>query len=108
MGAQAICEAQLNKMSRPVDSQEFLKNVATISANGDSDLGELIAQAFTMSKKNGAISVKDGKTMKDSVEHVQVIFLSGDFPILRKLNIIDNLDFSAIENFPFFIINRSV
>jgi len=71
MGAQAICEAQLNKMSRPVDSQEFLKNVATISANGDSDLGELIAQAFTMSKKNGAISVKDGKTMKDSVEHVQ-------------------------------------
>jgi len=71
MKAGEICEAELKKISKPVDNQDFLKNVATVSANGDENLGDLIATAFTMSKRNGAISVKDGKTLKDSVEHVQ-------------------------------------
>lgn len=71
MKAGEICENELKKVSKTVDNQDFLQNVATVSANGDAVLGDLIATAFTMSKRNGAISVKDGKTIKDSVEHVQ-------------------------------------
>ena len=36
----------LNKITQPVISEDDIKNIATISANGDSHIGELITEAL--------------------------------------------------------------
>ena len=45
--------------------------VATISANGDTTVGELISEAMKKVGKEGVITVKDGKTLKDEMEIIE-------------------------------------
>ena len=45
--------------------------VATVSANGDSDIGDLISQAMKRVGKDGVITVRDGKTMSDELEVIE-------------------------------------
>ncbi len=45
--------------------------VATISANGDRDIGNLISTAMKKVGKNGVITVKDGKTLVDELELIE-------------------------------------
>jgi chaperonin GroEL len=45
--------------------------VATISANGDKHIGDLIAGIFDRLGPNGTITVQDGKAMETEVEYVE-------------------------------------
>lgn len=45
--------------------------VATISANGDKQIGELISTAMKRVGRNGVITVKDGKTLDDELEVIE-------------------------------------
>lgn len=45
--------------------------VATISANGDKTIGDLISSAMKKVGKNGVITVKDGKTLHDELELIE-------------------------------------
>ncbi len=45
--------------------------VATISANGDRQIGELISTAMKKVGRNGVITVKDGKTLADELEVIE-------------------------------------
>ena len=45
--------------------------MATISANGDKEIGELISSAMKRVGKNGVITVKDGKTLNDELEVIE-------------------------------------
>lgn len=49
----------------------FLVQVATISANGDREIGNLISAAMKKVGKNGVITVKDGKTLHDELELIE-------------------------------------
>lgn len=53
----------------PLRSRFFTvsSQVATISANGDKHIGELIANAMEKVGKEGVITVKEGKTIDDTV-----------------------------------------
>src|SRR6201998_3772453 len=51
----------LGKLSRPVDEDEVAK-VGAISANGDQEIGNIIAQAMKTVGKDGVITVEDSKT----------------------------------------------
>ena len=42
--------------------------VATISANGDTQIGTLIAQGFEKVGRHGVLTVKDGQTIEDQLE----------------------------------------
>ena len=46
-------------------------NVATISANSDSEIGEIIASAMEKVGKEGVITVQDGKTLENELEVVE-------------------------------------
>lgn len=60
----------LNKMSTPVgSSKKSLKNVATISANNDEDLGEIISTAYKRVGKEGVVVVKDSPTTNTYVDY---------------------------------------
>eukprot|EP00966_Prymnesium_polylepis_P003028 69414-Prymnesium_polylepis.1 len=54
-----------------ISSKEEIKNVATISANSDHAIGELIANAMEKVGKEGVITVQDGKTLEDELEVVE-------------------------------------
>jgi chaperonin GroEL len=71
---EAIVE-DLAKQSKKVgDSSEMIKQVASISANNDETIGDLIAQAFGKVGKEGVITVEEAKgtdTYVDVVEGMQ-------------------------------------
>ncbi|KAH9582063.1 Chaperonin Cpn60/TCP-1 family [Trypanosoma melophagium] len=59
------------EQSRKVANKENIVQVATISANGDEELGKLIGQAMEKVGKDGVITTQDGKTMTTELEVVE-------------------------------------
>nr|AAA23126.1 putative GroEL protein [Chlamydia pneumoniae] len=62
---------ELKKISKPVQHHKEIAQVATISANNDSEIGNLIAEAMEKVGKNGSITVEEAKgfeTVLDVVE----------------------------------------
>ncbi|MEM1125420.1 MAG: chaperonin GroEL [Bacteroidota bacterium] len=65
---------ELRGMSREIDTRKEIAQVATISANNDNAIGELIAEAFEKVGKDGVITVEEAKgtdTTLDVVEGMQ-------------------------------------
>ena len=54
----------LTSIAKPVSSHEDIVNIGTISANGDSAIGEVIARAMKEVGKEGVISVEEGKSLE--------------------------------------------
>lgn len=70
-GAQAAVQKVLEFLEankRSITTSEEISNVATISANGDRAVGQLIAQAMEKVGAEGVITVKEGKTLHDEIE----------------------------------------
>ncbi|RWS17364.1 chaperonin subunit-like protein [Dinothrombium tinctorium] len=61
----------LKTLSKPVTTPEEIAQVATISANGDKEIGNLISSAMKKVGKDGVITVKDGKTLHDELEVIE-------------------------------------
>merc|ERR550517_774859 len=70
IAVEAVCE-HLKVISRPVTTPEEISQVATISANGDESIGQLIGDAMKKVGKEGVITVKDGKTLKDEMDIIE-------------------------------------
>ena len=68
----AVAEAieELGKISKECTDPKTIAQVATISANNDTDMGDLIANALMKVGKNGVVSVENSTSLKD--EFVQV------------------------------------
>merc|ERR1719232_917926 len=66
----AVCE-HLTSMSKSVTTPEEILQVATISANGDTVVGNLISDAMKKVGREGVITVKDGKTLHDEMEVIE-------------------------------------
>ena len=63
--------AKIKSMSKPIQDSKEIAQVATISANGDSEIGEIIAKAMERVGKDGTITVEEAKgfeTVLDVVE----------------------------------------
>jgi len=58
-------------MSTPVKGKKEIANVATISANNDPEIGNLIAEIFEKTGPKGAITVEEGKTLHHEIEFVE-------------------------------------
>ncbi len=67
---EAIVE-ELSKMSVKVKDQEQIAQVATISANSDSTIGTIIAEAMEKVGKDGTITVEEAKTINTSCDAVE-------------------------------------
>lgn len=62
----------LNEMTTEIsDSSVEIEQVATISANNDSSIGSLIADAVSKVKRDGVITVEEGKGTSTSIEIVE-------------------------------------
>jgi len=67
--AVAYVVSELKKNAIPVgDDIEKIKQIATVSANNDSSIGELIAEAFRVIGKDGIIDIEESKTGKTEIK----------------------------------------
>jgi chaperonin GroEL len=60
--------AALAKLSKKTKSTEELAQVGTISANGDTAIGQIIADAMAKVGEDGPITIEESKTMETSLE----------------------------------------
>ncbi|TAN36749.1 MAG: chaperonin GroEL [Verrucomicrobia bacterium] len=67
---EAICD-QLAKMSKKVKDRAEISQVATISANGEVAIGEIIADAMDKVGKDGTITVEEAKSIETSLDVVE-------------------------------------
>lgn len=65
-----IALEELDAISRPCNDSDTIKSVATISANGDENMGKIIAEALQAVGKNGGVSVETGNQLKDELQIV--------------------------------------
>ncbi|MHC4492693.1 MAG: chaperonin GroEL, partial [Planctomycetota bacterium] len=57
--------------SRKIDTKEEIAQVGTIAANGDAEVGNMIAQAMEKVGRDGVITVEEGKGMETTVDVVE-------------------------------------
>jgi chaperonin GroEL len=61
----------LKSRARMISTSEEIAQVGTISANGEREIGELIAKAMEKVGKEGVITIADGKTLYNELEVVE-------------------------------------
>jgi chaperonin GroEL len=69
--AVAVVVEELASLSVTVDGQEQIAQVATISANGDSEIGDIIAEAMASVGKDGTITVEESNTIDTTLSVVE-------------------------------------
>ncbi|HTW59661.1 MAG TPA: chaperonin GroEL [Terriglobales bacterium] len=62
---------ELDKLSKPVNSDAMIAQVGTISANNDETIGKIIAEAMKKVGKDGVITVEESKTLETQLEVVE-------------------------------------
>ncbi len=62
---------ELKKLSKPTKGKKEISQVATISANNDKAIGDLIADAMEKVGKDGVITVEEAKSMETALEVVE-------------------------------------
>jgi chaperonin GroEL len=63
--------AEIQKLSKKVKGKEDITNVASISANGDRRIGELLSEAIERVGEDGVVTVEEAKSMKTELEVVE-------------------------------------
>ncbi len=63
--------AELQKISKPCATSEAIAQVGTISANSDSSIGEIIAEAMDKVGKEGVITVEEGTSLENELDIVE-------------------------------------
>src|SRR6266568_781366 len=69
--AVAASVEQLDKIAKKVKDKEEIKQVATVSANWDTTIGEIIADAMDKVGKDGTITVEEAKSIETTLEVVE-------------------------------------
>ncbi|MCH2596053.1 MAG: chaperonin GroEL [Pirellulales bacterium] len=63
--------SKLHKMAVKIKTSEEMAQVGTVASNGDSEIGDMLAQAMEKVGKDGVITVDEGKSLATEVEWVE-------------------------------------
>ena len=69
--AVALVVEQIKAMATPTKGKDDIAQVGTISANGDAEIGNMIAEAMKKVGKEGVITVEEAKTMTSELDVVE-------------------------------------
>jgi chaperonin GroEL len=78
IAVEAICN-NISEMAQPVSSEEEIRHVATVSANGDETIGSLIAEAVAAAGKDGSITIEESRSLKTSLDVVEGFSFDGGY-----------------------------
>ena len=81
----------LKETARPVQSQQDIQHIATISANNDIGIGTLIATAVDAAGKDGSVLVEEARSIKTSLDLIEGFrmdqgYISGKFITNERQN----------------------
>jgi len=94
--------AELKAMSVDITGEEQIKQVATLSANGDTEIGELVATALDKVGRDGVVTVEESRSGETSLEVVEG--LQFDRGYKSHYFVTDNTNMSAVLNDPLILI----
>jgi chaperonin GroEL len=94
--------AELKAMSTDITSEEQIKQVATLSANGDTEIGELVATALDKVGRDGVVTVEESRSGETSLEVVEG--LQFDRGYKSHYFVTDNASMTAVLNDPLILI----
>jgi chaperonin GroEL len=69
--ASAAVVEELHKLSKPCEDDKAIAQVGSISANSDTEIGEIIAEAMKKVGKEGVITVEEGQALTNELEVVE-------------------------------------
>src|SRR5690606_26916335 len=69
--AAAVASEAIEAMATKTRGKDDLKKIATVSANHDAEIGELIAEAVDKVGPEGVVEVEEGKTAETTLEYVE-------------------------------------
>ncbi len=95
---------QLKKLSKQVKDKKEIAQVATISANYDSTVGELIADAMEKVGKDGVITVEEAKSMQTTLDLVEG--MQFDQGYLSPYFVTDQERMEAVLDEPYLLIHE--
>lgn len=64
---------ELKKQSKQIENSNQLKQIATLSANGDEEIGNLVTEALDKVGRDGVVTVEESRTGENSLEIVEGI-----------------------------------
>jgi len=94
--------AELKTMSQPVASEDQIRQIATLSANGDTEIGELVATALDKVGRDGVVTVEESRTGETSLEVVEGMQFDRGYK--SPYMVTDNNTMSAVLNEPLLLI----
>ncbi|MFH1615015.1 MAG: chaperonin GroEL [Planctomycetota bacterium] len=89
--AVGILVEELGKMSIPVESSKQIEQVATCSANQDTEIGKTMAQALDKVGKDGVITVEEGQSLETVVELVEGMQFDKGYLSPHFINNVENM-----------------
>jgi chaperonin GroEL len=69
----------LESLSRPIESEDDILHIATISANNDEKIGKLVAMAISSAGKDGSITVEEARSIETSLDLVEGFRFDGGY-----------------------------
>ena len=93
---------ELKSMSTDITGEEQIKQVATLSANGDTEIGELVATALEKVGRDGVVTVEESRSGETSLEVVEG--LQFDRGYKSHYFVTDNATMTAVLNDPLILI----
>src|SRR5512141_550845 len=96
-------KGELDKFSKPVTG-DMIAQVGTVSANGDTTIGNIIAEAMNKVGKDGVITVEESKTMETQLDVVEG--MQFDRGYLSPYFVTDPERMEAVLEDPYILINE--
>ncbi|HUS48248.1 MAG TPA: chaperonin GroEL, partial [Phycisphaerae bacterium] len=62
---------ELGRLSKPVKDDEDIRNIASVSANNDKEVGKMLAEAMSKVGRDGVITVEEGKSIDTAIDVVE-------------------------------------
>lgn len=69
--AVGVVSTELDRIAKPIKTNSEIEQVATISANNDKEIGQIIAKAMERVGKDGTITVEEGKGLETTLDVVE-------------------------------------
>ena len=97
-----VVEYLIRNYSKEITDEEQLKQVATISANNDTEIGELISTAMDKVGRDGVVTIEESKTGETYLETVEGMQFNRGYK--SPYFVTDNNSMTAVLRDPFILI----
>ncbi|MCB1670604.1 MAG: chaperonin GroEL, partial [Pseudomonadales bacterium] len=98
---------ELHKLSKPCDDNKAIGQVATVSANWNADIGDILANAMEKVGRDGVITVEEGKSLNNELDVVEGMQFDRGYLSPYFINNQDNMS-AELENPYILLVDKKI